>query len=162
MRLILVGGGLANSLIAYRLAVTRPEVDWIIVESGPELGGNHTWSFHDTDLSAEQSRWMEPFVTARWPSYEVRFPGLRRDMPIGYRSATAERLRSVMARYADRILTGAAAARISPDDVTLASGETLAATAVIDGRGFRPSPHLIMAYQKFVGHEVRTKRPQGQ
>ena len=51
MRLILVGGGLANGLIAYRLAETRPggRLDhrrgW-----KPEFGGNHTWSFHDTDL----------------------------------------------------------------------------------------------------------------
>ncbi len=161
MRLILVGGGLANSLIAYRLAATRPEIDWTILESGPELGGNHTWSFHDTDLTADQGRWMEPFVAARWPGYEVRFPDLQRHMPIGYRSATADKLRDVMARHADRILTGAAVARISPDSVTLESGETLNATAVIDGRGFRPSPHLVMAYQKFVGLDVRTRAPHG-
>ena len=43
MRLILVGGGLANSLIAHRLAAARPDVDSTILEAGDELGGNHTW-----------------------------------------------------------------------------------------------------------------------
>ena len=161
MRMILVGGGLANSLIAYRLAQTRPDVDWTILEAGPELGGNHTWSFHETDLTAEQSRWMEPFVVARWPSYEVRFPGLERRMPIGYRSATAGRLRDVMAPHAARIRTGTNVRTLAPDAVTLEDGEVVRASAVIDGRGFRPSPHIVMAYQKFVGLEVRTRAPHG-
>jgi lycopene beta-cyclase len=50
----LVGGGLANSLLAYRLRELRPELDLVVVERGPELGGNHTWSFHDSDLSPTQ------------------------------------------------------------------------------------------------------------
>ena len=42
--LILAGGGLANGLIALRLAATRPEVRVAIVEGGGQIGGNHTWS----------------------------------------------------------------------------------------------------------------------
>ncbi len=97
MRLILVGGGLANSLIAYRLAATRPEIDWTILEGGAEIGGNHTWSFHEGDLTPAQQAWMEPFVSARWPDYAVAFPGLDRRLPLGYRSISADGLRAVMA-----------------------------------------------------------------
>lgn len=161
MRLILVGGGLANSLIAHRLASLRPEVDWTILEAADGLGGNHTWSFHATDLTPEQNRWMEPFLEARWPSYEVRFPGHRRVLPLGYRSASADRLRAVMAPLAAKVRTGADVAAVAPRSVTLASGETLAAEAVIDGRGYRPSPHMQVAYQKFLGLEVRTRGPHG-
>ncbi len=166
MRLILVGGGLANSLIAYRLAAMRPDVDWTLLESGEEIGGNHTWSFHQGDLTPAQQAWMEPFVSARWPDYAVAFPGLDRRLPLGYRSISADRLRAVMAEDlglpADRIRTGAAVRELRPDGVTLTSGEILSADAVIDGRGYRPSPHLSIAFQKFCGLEVRTAEPHGQ
>ena len=162
MRLILAGGGLANSLIAVRLAATRPDVDWTILEAGAELGGNHTWSFHAEDLTPDQQAWMDPFVSARWPGYAVAFPGLDRRLPLGYRSVSAERMRAVMADHAARIRTGADIAAIRPDGVTLASGEELRADAVIDGRGYRPSPHLQIAFQKFYGIEVRTAAPHGQ
>ena len=162
MRLILVGGGLANSLIGYRLATMRPDVDWTILESGAELGGNHTWSFHAGDLTPDQQAWMDPFVSARWPGYTVSFPGLDRRLPLGYRSVSADQMRAVMAAQAGRIRTGAAVAALRPDGVTLGSGEEIRADAVIDGRGYRPSPHLQIAFQKFYGAEVRTAAPHGQ
>ena len=161
MRLVLVGGGLANSLIAHRLAHLRPEIDWMILEAGAELGGNHTWSFHETDLTEGQNRWVEPFLEARWPTYEVSFPAFRRRLSLGYRSASADRLRGEMAHHASRIRTGAAVTAIAPTEVRLETGETIQADAVIDGRGYAPSPHLSVAYQKFLGLEVRTERPHG-
>ena len=161
MRLILVGGGLANSLIARRLAETRPDIDWTILEAGPELGGNHTWSFHETDLTAEQNRWIEPLLEARWPAYEVAFPALRRQLPLGYRSASSDRLRQLMDRHAARIRTNVAVRALAPTHIRLETGETIEADAVIDGRGYLPSPHLSVAYQKFLGLEVRTEAPHG-
>ncbi len=71
--LILVGGGLANGLIAWRLRQLRPEIDLLLIEAGAQAGGNHTWSFHQDDLTAEQ-QWIAPLVAHRWPGYEVRFP----------------------------------------------------------------------------------------
>ena len=161
MRLMLVGGGLANSLIAYRLAQTRPEIDWTILEAAPQLGGNHTWSFHETDLTAEQNSWLASFVECRWASYAVAFPGLQRELPLGYCSVSAERLRGAMAPFTARIRTNAAVASVTPTTVQLEGGEILAGDAVIDGRGYAPSPHLSVAYQKFLGLEVRTQAPHG-
>ena len=40
--LILVGGGLANGLIAWRLRMQRPELNILLLESGERIGGNHT------------------------------------------------------------------------------------------------------------------------
>lgn len=161
MRLILVGGGLANSLIALRLAASRPEIDWTILESESELGGNHTWSFHASDLTAAQNRWIAPLVEQTWPSYEVRFPGYRRRIPFGYASATAERLRHAMAPHAARVLTDARVTKLEPRRVTLDDGRAFEADGVVDGRGHRPSPHMRVAYQKFLGQEVLTAEPHG-
>ncbi|MCB1597456.1 MAG: NAD(P)-binding protein, partial [Gammaproteobacteria bacterium] len=43
---LLVGGGLANCLIALRLHALRPDLRVTLLEAGPAPGGNHTWSFH--------------------------------------------------------------------------------------------------------------------
>ena len=62
--LVLVGGGLANSLVAYHLAVQRPDLDIVILERGTTLGGHHTWSFHEHDLDQAQWSWVRPLVDA--------------------------------------------------------------------------------------------------
>ena len=48
---ILVGGGLQNALIALLLAERRPGTTLALLEREERLGGNHTWSFHDTDVA---------------------------------------------------------------------------------------------------------------
>jgi lycopene beta-cyclase len=59
--LLLAGGGLANGLIAYRLAQKRPEISVRLVEGGDRLGGRHTWSYFDTDVE-EAGDWIGVFV----------------------------------------------------------------------------------------------------
>jgi len=76
--LLLVGGGLANSLIAFRCLGFNPETSLVMIERQASLGADHTWSFHDSDLSADQRAWMEPLVAHAWPRHELRFPRRRR------------------------------------------------------------------------------------
>jgi len=149
---ILVGGGLANSLIAWRLRQVRPELDIVVLERGPRLGGNHTWSFHSGDLDGEQHAWIAPAVVRTWGSYEVRFPGYTRRLDSGYHSMTSKRLHEVVASaLGDRIRTAAEVERVGPHEVRLAGGETLRAGAVIDGRGDPGSEAIRIGYQKFLG-----------
>ena len=48
---IIVGGGLSGGLLAWRLMQRQPQLDLCLVDSGLRLGGNHTWSFFDDDLT---------------------------------------------------------------------------------------------------------------
>jgi len=149
---ILIGGGLANSLIAWRLHQTRPELDVLLLERGPRLGGNHTWSFHTADLSADQRAWIRPAVVRGWDSYEVRFPGYTRRLDSGYHSVTSNRLHDVVAgALTDGIRVTTDVERVSPNEVRLTGGETLHAAAVIDGRGDPGSGAIRVGYQKFLG-----------
>ena len=50
--LVIVGGGLAGALAAVRLAERRPELPLLLVDAGEAIGGNHTWSFFDSDVPA--------------------------------------------------------------------------------------------------------------
>ena len=160
--LILAGGGLANGLIAWRLRRRRPELRILLLESGERIGGNHTWSFHDSDLTAEEWAWVAPLVTRRWPRYEVVFPQLKRSLEGGYASiASHDFARIVTADLGPCLRTGASVAGVTPNTVTLAGGEVLRAGAVIDGRGPRATRHLSLGYQTFLGQELRLAAPHG-
>lgn len=159
--LLLVGGGLANGLLAWRLAQLQPGLDVRIVEADGALGGVHIWSFFETDLTAEQNRWIEPLVAHRWPGYSVRFPGHERRLGTGYRSVTSDRFDAVIsAALAGRVITGRVAT-VSPTSVLLTNGRRLTARAVIDGRGPVDTPDLSLGFQKFVGLEVRLTAAHG-
>ena len=63
--LLLVGGGLANGLLALRLSQVRPDLDVRIVEAADSLGGVHTWSFFESDVTQAQRAWIAPLVVHR-------------------------------------------------------------------------------------------------
>ena len=160
----IVGGGLAGGLIALALARLRPDIAVQVIEAGPALGGNHRWSWFDSDLSDEARRLLEPFRLARWDrGYEVRFPGLARTLATSYRSLSSRDFAEDLARLLPNatIRTDAAAYALDCDGVTLATGERIAARAVIDCRGFAPSPHLTGGWQVFMGRHLRTASPHG-
>jgi len=128
--LILAGGGLANGLIAWRLQQQRPDLKVLCIEEQPHLGGNHTWSFHDGDLSEAQHRWLEPLVVKRWASYQVHFPYLSRAMDSGYASITGEHFADVITpALGSSLRLNSTISEISPTHVLLESGERLEARA---------------------------------
>jgi lycopene beta-cyclase len=160
--LLLIGGGLANGLIALRLAELRPELRVAVVESGPVLGADHTWSFFEGDLTAAQRDWVAPLVAHRWPGYAVRFPARTRRLSSGYASVSSARFHAVlMARLGARVRLNAPVASLTGTEAVLADGTVLRAGAVVDGRGPAPSPALALGFQKFLGQEVRTAAPHG-
>ncbi|WP_185984918.1 lycopene beta-cyclase CrtY [Aureimonas mangrovi] len=160
--LVIVGAGLSGGLLAWRLAEVRPELNFIAVEAGTKAGGNHTWSFHDGDLTADGAKWLAPFVVHRWPSYEVRFPARRRTIGTGYATVTSDRFHEILqGRLGDRLRLNAPVETIAPTSVVLAGGERIEAGAVIDARGPRALAHLDVGYQKFLGQEVEFERPHG-
>jgi lycopene beta-cyclase len=153
--LLLAGGGLANGLIAYRLAHLRPEISVLLVEGGGRLGGRHTWSFFETDI-APDGGWTSVFVAKSWSGYEVRFPKRRRRITHAYHSITSERFHTVlMSALGDRVVMCAMIETLGPDWVRLADGRLLTADLVIDGRGPATSPDLTLGYQKFLGQTLQ-------
>jgi lycopene beta-cyclase len=158
--LILVGGGLANSLIAFRILMERPEFPLVVVERGSSLGADHTWSFHDSDLSAAQRRWIAPLVAHRWTSHELRFPKRERTIEDGYNSLTSGRLHEVVAPVlGDRLRLDTEIGEVTPHGVVPEGGERIAARAVVDGRGDPGGAHLDIAFQKFLGLFIRLAEP---
>ena len=162
-RIILAGGGLAGSLAALALARRRPEVEILLLEQGATFGGNHTWSYFDTDVAPENRWLLDGLAASRWPKHEVRFPNRHRTIAIGYNSvrsrhmdeALRETLRPDQYRLEARIVS------VGATSVTLEGGETLEADGVLDARGPVAMPGLELGWQKFVGRYYRFERPHG-
>lgn len=160
--LILAGGGLANCLIALRLKSLRPELTTVILEKGPSLGGNHTWSFHDSDITPEQRTVLEPLIENSWSGHDVRFPKLTRRLSGVYNSIVSDRLHDTAQKMlGDGIVFEADVKSITPDSVTLEDGRCFSARAVIDGRGAGPDESMRVGYQKFLGRIVTLDQPHG-
>jgi lycopene beta-cyclase len=159
---VLVGGGLANSLIALRLRTLRPEIQLLVLEKDDELAGRHTWSFHADDLTPEQNAWVAPVVARSWPRHEVRFPAFSRRLESGYLSITSRSLRAVVnEELGDRVRLGVEVAALGPNEVRLGDGTPIAAGAVVDGRGHRGDGHLELGFQKFLGQTLTLDEPHG-
>lgn len=160
--IILVGGGLANGLIALRLRQQRPALRVLLLEADSQPGGNHTWSFHEGDITPDQHRWIAPLVAHRWQGYDVRFPGLNRTLSGEYLSITSARFAAVLTEtLGESLQTDAVVTDITPETVTLADGTRLRASAVIDGRGYTPDKHLNTGSQSFLGQQWRLRQPHG-
>src|SRR5277367_303788 len=120
--LLLAGGGLANGLIAYRLAQLRPEISLQVIEGADRLGGHHTWSFFATDIEAAGD-WIDVFVAKSWSAYEVRFPKRQRRIVNGYRSITSKRFHEVLtAALGNRIVLNAPIETLGPNCIRLSDG----------------------------------------
>ena len=161
--LIIAGGGLAGSIAALALAERRPDVAFVLIEQDQSFGGNHIWSFFDGDVDAAERGLIDPLVTRRWPDHQVHFPTRRRILGFGYNSVRSADLdRVVRDRLRpDQYRLGQPVSEVGPGHVTLASGERIAAGAVIDARGPGPMPGLDLGWQKFVGRTYRFDRPHG-
>ncbi len=152
---IILGGGLAGGLAVLALRKARPKLDIVLVEPGA-IGGNHLWSFFDSDVAPQDAALVEPLIGHRWSGYDVRFPAHRRRLSQHYRTIESERLDQAVraALPADRILA-ARAVGASPISVTLDSGETLLGGSVLDTRGLSEAPTgLSCGWQKFCGQTL--------
>lgn len=156
--LILVGGGLANCLIALQLNKYRPDLNLLLLERDAELAGNHTWSFHGSDVSPDNLADLRPLIGQSWGHYEVRFPERHRKLDGAYHSILSQRLHEfVCSEIGSSIVCNADVTCISPQNVELADGRRFRAAGVIDGRGNRPNDAIWVCYQKFFGQFIELK-----
>jgi lycopene beta-cyclase len=136
---VIAGGGLAGGLVALALAARRPDARVALVEADDRLGGNHTWSFHDADVSGADRDWLEPVVARRWSRHVVRFPGQAHELAGGYATITSPRFDAVVqARCREAGFTvacGQEVVAVGADTVRTATGRVFQAPVILDARG---------------------------
>jgi lycopene beta-cyclase len=167
---VIVGGGLQGCLLAHALAWHQPQATVMLLERGAELCGNHTWSFHETDVAEQARSWFDPLVAHRWPGYRVRFPKLSRRVNISYATITSDRLREATLSLAGGagaparsgrlvVRTGESCEILGPTAVRVGGTAEISCRTVLDCRGRAAvGPPGGAGYQTFIGHEYETVR----
>jgi lycopene beta-cyclase len=153
--LIILGGGLAGGLAVLALKAARPDLDIALVEPGP-IGGNHLWSFFDSDVAVANRALVDPLVGHRWAGHDVRFPAHQRRLATGYRTIASEALDAAVraALPADRIFA-ARALEVAHQHARLDTGALLWGRTVLDARGLGAAPAgLACGWQKFCGQAL--------
>ncbi|MGI8943004.1 MAG: lycopene beta-cyclase CrtY [Qipengyuania sp.] len=160
----IVGGGLAGGLTALAIHRAHPGLCVALFEAGDVLGGNHRWSWFESDLCNEGEALLAPFRITQWNAgYEVRFPRYGRTLGTGYRSLSSKDFDAGLRRLlrSEIIRVNSPVAELAADRVTLRNGETINARAVVDCRTFEPTAHLSGGWQVFLGRHLRTAEPHG-
>lgn len=150
-KIIILGGGLWGSLLAYFFHLRRPDLTFELYERGEGLGGDHTWSFHTSDVTPELWSVLKPLVSFSWSGQEVIFPKLQRKLSVGYHSILSSdldhKLRAILPKA--QILLGQAR---EPQDF----GKDC---VVFDTRNLKLD--VPGAWQNFVGLDVELTQPHG-
>lgn len=151
---------MAGGLTALALARKRPDLKVRLIEAGERLGGNHIWSFFDSDLDPAGRELVAPLVAHRWSGYDVAFPGHKRRLGGHYNSITSDRFDAVVQEAVDVTLNAPVQA-VGRNSVELTSGDVVRADAVIDARGQADISGLHCGWQSFLGQELRLAAPHG-
>lgn len=140
---VLIGGGLQSGLIALALRYRQPDARVAIIERDSQLAGNHTWSFHASDMTGDTETWIQPLLQHHWPAYDVHVGGMQKRIGIGYHSISSDHFAAVVSEAARasggclKVLLDANVVHASADSVTLHDGQSIRARCVIDNRGPR-------------------------
>ena len=162
--LAIVGGGLAGGLTALAVHRAHPEMDIALIEAGDSYGGNHRWSWFESDCGPEGDGLLGSFEAKRWTGgNEVRFPSHERALSADYRSLDSRDFDAGLRRCLPQsaLHLNARVTALAPDKVTLADGRSIAARRILDCRDAAPSPHLTGGWQVFLGQHRRMDAPHG-
>ena len=160
----IIGGGLAGGLIALALRAHRPDVKVLVIEAGAAPGGNHRWSWFESDLPKGGAALLDTIQKTGWNAgYEVIFPGHSRVLKTPYRSIASADFAAALDRELPpgTIVTGSTVERLASESADLADGSRVAARAVIDCRGSAGSRHLTGGWQVFLGRHMRLASAHG-
>ena len=161
--LAIAGGGLAGGLVALALAKLRPDLDIALIEAEDHFGGNHIWSFFESDVEPEHRWLVDPLISRQWDSYDVHFPQYSRSLGNGYFSIESKNLdRELREQLPSAALkSGQKARTVEKGLVGLADGSEIAAQVVLDVRGGGDVTALEIGWQKFCGQMLKLKEPHG-
>ncbi len=153
---MVIGGGLAGVLCAAALQRADPQQAVLVVEQGPRLGGNHRWSWFDSDLNARGHGLLAGIARSHWPRHEVRFPKFTRLMENGYNSITSADLHDWASQLLrpDQLLLGAQVNSLDAGGAVLGDGRRISADRVLDARGPGSTAGMAVGWQKFAGFEL--------
>lgn len=70
---IILGGGIWGSLLAWRLKQALPHVNFRLYEETSTLGNHTTCTFRESDCG-EAIEWLRPLISKSWNHHHIKFP----------------------------------------------------------------------------------------
>lgn len=171
--LVIVGGGLAGCLTLHALKSSNPRLRVLLIEKANELCGNHTWSFHHSEVPSSAWPWLKNLISFEWTGYDVHFPEYSRSFESRFYSIASLNLANkTLTTFMNSILLGTHIVSLKektedlPAQLILENiqGEKFAVEAetVLMARGWQnEGSSSTTAWQKFVGLEVELENPHG-
>lgn len=155
---VIVGGGLQAGLLALAFNYHQPSAKVLLIEKCKRLFGNHTWSFHATDVPAAARGWLASVSAKKWRGYSVKFPGFQKRINLGYEtfsSAALDKAINALAKLGNlEIITGKTVRELTANSIETDCGLSFEAKVVLDCRGAEKISDQQVGFQKFYGMEV--------
>ncbi len=92
---IILGGGLIGSLLAYRLKEALPEVEFKLYEESSTLGNHQHCSFRSSDCKSSLP-WLRPLISHSWESHHIKFPKFEKWITDAYHLIDSRQLHEVV------------------------------------------------------------------
>ena len=160
--LVIAGGGLAGGLIALALKAKHPNLDVRVIDSEARLGGNHIWSFFDSDIAPHDRQMIAPLIVHRWKDYDVCFPHHSRTLITRYNAIESEHFDAVIRQsIGSENIIRAKIVDVQTNMVLLDTNTAVFANGVIDARGPGNLDSLKLGWQKFLGQVLKFEHPHG-
>jgi lycopene beta-cyclase len=153
---VIVGGGLAGSLTALRHSLRYPEADLLLLEEGAKLGGQHVWSFRESDLTSEMFSWVGPLISKSWDETEIKFPRFKRILKGRYHAIRSEDFHTkISEKLGGKIRLHSKVVQMTDSKVFIEGGKTITGTCVIDARGLDTlAQPMLNGFRKFIGYDL--------
>lgn len=94
---IILGGGIIGSLLAYRLKEVLPYVPFKLYEGTSHLGDHQSFSFKEADC-LENMNWLRPFISHSWSAYEIKLKKLARSFHHSYHLIDSRQVHDVISK----------------------------------------------------------------
>lgn len=155
--LVLVGGSLSSALLAWRLVQTRPDVSFVLLQNRSTPSGTQTIWFRGTDVTKAQLEWLWVLCAKSFPSHDMERAGAepRRIGGAFHAIDLADLHDKVAELLGDRLRSNCDVREVHDTRVTLATGETIDARAVIDGRDVEGTPPWAHTFHELFHVEVQ-------
>ncbi len=159
--LLILGGGLSGGLLALYLNKAGFS-DFHLVEKESHFGGNHTWSFHKSDLQIADIDFLRGAFHGEWDSQDVHFNSYSRKLNTGYCSITSDRFHEFICNHLPKESYSLESdVQIEGSCAIFSDGRRIEFETLIDATGPDVNDFKPCGYQKFLGLEVELKSPHG-
>lgn len=162
-KVVVVGGGLSGALVALKLHLNGFS-DFLLVDQHELNGGEHTWSFHKTDVNEADYELLISMGASEWEGHSVKFKHYDRLLPGTYCSLRSEDfykfLKGLLPQENTRLGEKVLRTHLS-GDIEFRSGDRVSGALVLDARGQKLDHIGPLGYQKFVGVDLEFSEPHG-